>query len=52
VSSTDLRSGWSSAGLTEVVADQNGVPQGFIRRTWEFPNTDAALFIRFDASYE
>ena len=52
VTSTDLRAGWSSAGLTEVTTDQGGVPPGFRRRSWEAPDTDAALFIRFEVSYE
>jgi hypothetical protein len=52
LASTDLRSGWSNAVLTEVTANQSGVPQGFLRRTWEVPGTNAALFIRFEVSYE
>jgi hypothetical protein len=52
VTSTDLRAGWSSAGLTEVTTDQSGVPTGFRRRAWEAPGTNAALFIRFEVSYE
>ncbi len=51
VVSTDLVSGWSDAGLTELSVSQSGVPQGFRRRTWESPDTDA-LFIRFSVSYE
>ncbi|MGA1540277.1 MAG: DUF5011 domain-containing protein, partial [Chthoniobacterales bacterium] len=51
VVSTDLVSGWSDAGLTELSVSQSGVPQGFRRRTWESPDT-GALFIRFSVSYE
>ena len=51
---SDLRSAWSNAAATEVVAlDQEDVPTGFRRRTWEVSGANAAaLFIRFEVSYE
>ena len=50
--STDLRAGWGSAALTEVSADQGGVPPGFRRRAWEARGANAALFIRFEVRYD
>jgi hypothetical protein len=51
---SDLRSTWSNAGITEVPAsEQSDVPSGFRRRTWKIPGAPAnSLFIRFGASYE
>jgi len=50
--STNLQS-WSSAGIAELESvDQTDVPNGFRRRAWQAPATNASLFIRFEFSYQ
>ena len=50
--STNLQS-WSGVGLTELESvDQTDVPNGFRRRAWQAPATNASLFIRFEFSYQ
>lgn len=51
---SDLSSAWNDTAATEVATlDQENLPSGFRRRTWEVPGTEAAaLFIRFEVGYE
>lgn len=51
--STDLRSLWTTNGVTEMEGvAQTNVPSGLRRRTWEVANTNqAAQFMRLDVNY-